>query len=60
MSWQHSARQIEAVLLRHTPPEQRVAYREASGDDIDMLAWQIHQLLDAGGDNTALVDALRW
>jgi len=59
MSWQHSARQIEAVLLRHTPPEQRVAYREASGDDIDMLAWQIHQLLDAGGDNTALVDALR-
>ncbi len=59
MSWQHSARQIEAVLLRHTPPEARVAYREASGDDIDMLAWQIHQLLDAGDDNTALVDALR-
>ncbi len=59
MSWQHSARQIEAVLLRHTPVEQRVAYRETSGDDIDMLAWQIHQLLDAGGDNVALVDALR-
>jgi glycosyltransferase involved in cell wall biosynthesis len=59
MSWQHSARQIEAVLLQHTPPDQRVAYRAASSDDIDMLAWQIHQLLDAGGDNTALVDALR-
>ena len=59
MSWEHSARQIEAVLLRYAPPEQRVAYRETSGDDIDMLAWQIHQLLDAEGDNTALVDALR-
>jgi glycosyltransferase involved in cell wall biosynthesis len=58
-SWEHSARQIEAVLLRHTPPEQRVAYQATSGDDLDMLAWQIHQLLDAGGDNTELVDALR-
>jgi O-antigen biosynthesis protein len=58
-SWQHSARQIEAVLLAHTPAEQRVAYRAAGSDDIDMLAWQIHQLLDAGGDNAALVDALR-
>lgn len=60
MSWRRSARQLEATLLRHAPvPEQRVAYRAASSDDIDVLAWQIHQLLDAGGDNAALVDSLR-
>jgi len=60
MSWRRSAQQLEAILLRHAPPPaQRVAWQAASGDDIDMLAWQIHQLLDAGGDNGALVDALR-
>lgn len=58
-SWQHSARQIEAVLLEHTPAELRVAYHAAGTDDVDMLAWQIHQLLDAGGDSAALVEALR-
>lgn len=60
LSWRRSAQQLEAILLRHAPPPQgRVAWQAASGDDIDMLAWQIHQLLDAGGDNVALVDALR-
>jgi glycosyltransferase involved in cell wall biosynthesis len=60
MSWRRSARQLEAALLRHAPArEQRVAYRAAGSDDIDMLAWQIHQLLDAGGADAALADALR-
>jgi hypothetical protein len=60
MSWRRSARQLEAALLRHAPPPaQRVAWRAASSDDIDTLAWQIHQLLDAGDDNAALVDSLR-
>lgn len=60
LSWRHSARQIEAVLLRNAPPpEQRTAYRAAATDDIDMLAWQIHQLLDAGDGHAATVDALR-
>lgn len=60
MSWRHSARQIEEVLLRHAPPPAgRVAYHEAGADDIDMLAWQIHQLLDANGDQGEVVDQLR-
>jgi glycosyltransferase involved in cell wall biosynthesis len=58
-SWQQSARQIEAVMLAHTPPAQRVAAQMAAGDDVDVLAWQIHQLLDTGADSAALVDALR-
>jgi hypothetical protein len=58
-SWEQSARQIEALLLRQTPPEARVAARAASGDDLDVLAWQIHQLLDAGEDQAARADALR-
>ncbi len=59
MSWEHSVRQIEAVLLRHTPPAQRVAARTAGGEESDMLVWQIHQLLDASGDHGAQIDDLR-
>ena len=60
MSWRHSARQIEAVLLRHAPADvDRVAYAQAGGDDADMIVWQIHQLLDAGDGTAALVDDLR-
>jgi glycosyltransferase involved in cell wall biosynthesis len=58
-SWQHSARQIETVLLAHTPPAARVAAQAAAHDDVDVLAWQIHQLLDAGVGDAALADALR-
>ena len=60
MSWRRSPRQIEEILLRHAPPPtERVAFQEASSDDIDMLAWQIHQLLDAEGNQSAVVDELR-
>lgn len=60
MSWRRSAHQLEAAMLRNAPPPaSRVAWRAAGSEDIDMLAWQIHQLLDAGGDNTAVIDALR-
>jgi glycosyltransferase involved in cell wall biosynthesis len=59
MKWQRAGRQLEAVLLRHAPPAERAAAKSTSGGDAEMLSWQIHQLLDAGGDQAELIDALR-
>ena len=55
-----TARQIEAVFLRYAPlAQERVAYREAQQDDVGVLVWEIHQLLDARRVDDAGVDALR-
>ena len=60
MSWRNSARQIEAVLLRHAPaPAQRRANRRLEQNDPNTLLWQIHQLLDQGEDQQLLVDQLQ-
>jgi len=60
LSWRDSARQIEAVFLRYAPlAQERVAYREAQQDDVGVLVWEIHQLLDARRVDDAGVDALR-
>jgi hypothetical protein len=59
-NWQRSARQVEAVLLRHAPPpDQRQQQRRRTVDGVDALVWQIQQLLDAESDNSAQIDQLR-
>ena len=60
LAWSQSARQIEAVLLRHAPPpEERYAKRRLQKRDADTLLWQIHRLLDRAEDDRAQVTQLQ-
>jgi len=60
LAWNQSARQIEAVLLRHAPPpDARYAKRRLQKRDADTLLWQIHRLLDRAEDDRAQVTQLQ-
>ena len=59
-SWRNSARQIEAILLKHAPAEEERCFnrRQQSGE-VPTLLWQINRLLDDNEDSDQLIDQLR-
>jgi hypothetical protein len=60
LTWEKSARQIEAVLLRDAlPPTERRIMRELRFDETEALVWQIQQLLDQEQQRGHEADQLR-